>query len=90
MRRNAKGSFVAHEYPMYQGQTLIGYAEILYYTPYYANENAFEFLYSLNIILVVTGAVSMAGAAITGLIFARRITSPVSHIIRRTPQHCRG
>ncbi|MBR1422789.1 MAG: HAMP domain-containing histidine kinase [Ruminococcus sp.] len=82
--RNANGSFVSHEYPMYHGQTLIGYAEIMYYTPYYANENAFSFLYSLNIILVVIGIVSIVGAVITGLIFARRITSPVSRVISRT------
>ncbi|MBQ8921616.1 MAG: HAMP domain-containing histidine kinase [Oscillospiraceae bacterium] len=82
--RNSGGSFVSHEYPMYQGQALIGYAEIMYYTPYYANENAFHFLYSLNLILVVIGIVSMIGAVITGLIFARRITSPVSRVISRT------
>ena len=88
--RNAQGSFVSHEYPMYQGQTLIGYARIKYYTPYYANENAFHFLYSLNLILVVIGAVSIVGAVITGLLFARRITLPVSHIIRRTRKSAEG
>lgn len=82
--RKAEGSFVSHEYPMYQGNLLIGYAEIMYYTPYYANENAFNFMYSLNLILVVIGVVSMIGAIITGLLFARRITSPVSHIISQT------
>lgn len=46
--------------------------------------NAFNFLYSLNIILVVIGAASMIGAVITGLIFSRRITSPVSRVISRT------
>ena len=31
--RNSSGSFVSHEYPMYRGETLIGCAEIMYYTP---------------------------------------------------------
>ena len=38
---HAGGQFVSHEYPLYQNQQEIGYAEIMYYTPYYMNENAF-------------------------------------------------
>ncbi|MBR1824811.1 MAG: HAMP domain-containing protein, partial [Ruminococcus sp.] len=88
--RKGAGSFESHEYPMYQGHNLIGYAEIMYYTPYYANENAFNFLFSLNIILVVIGVVSMIGAVITGLLFAKRITLPVSGIISRTRKIAEG
>lgn len=88
--RNSEGSFVSHEYPMYQGQSLIGYADIMYYTPYYMNGNAFHFLYSLNLILVIIGIVSIAGTVITGLIFARRITAPISHIISRTRKIAEG
>ena len=88
--RNAEGSFISHEYPMYQGKMLIGYADIMYYTPYYMNENAFHFLYSLNLILVVTGMISIIGAVITGLILAKRITAPVSGVIRQTKRISEG
>lgn len=88
--RKGAGSFESHESPLYQGQKLIGYAEIMYYTPYYANENAFNFLFSLNIILVVIGVASMIGAVITGLLCAKRITLPVSGIISRTRKIAEG
>ncbi|MBQ8961248.1 MAG: HAMP domain-containing histidine kinase [Ruminococcus sp.] len=88
--RSAKGSFVSHEFPLYQDQTVAGYAQIKYYSPYYANDNAFHFLYSLNMILVAIGAVSMIGAVVTGLIFARRMARPISKLIGRTRRIAEG
>ena len=81
--------FVSHEYPLYQNQNLIGYAEIVY-TPYYMNENAFQFLDALNLILFIIGFLSLIGAVIAGFLFAQRISKPVSEIIARTRQIADG
>ncbi|MBR1751306.1 MAG: HAMP domain-containing protein [Ruminococcus sp.] len=88
--QKSKGRFVSHEYPMFHGEALTGYAEIMYYTPYYANENAFHFMYSLILILVIIGAVSVVGAVITGLMLSKRITAPISRIISRTRKIAEG
>ncbi len=80
---HAGGQFVSHEYPLYQNQQEIGYAEIMYYTPYYMNENAFQFLDSLNLILTIIGIVSIVGAVLIGMLFAKRITAPIPHLISR-------
>ena len=88
--RGSGGSFVSHEYPLHSGQLLVGYAEIMYYTPYYMNENAFQFLDSLNIILLVTGTISILAAVITGILFAKRITAPIHDVIKRTQKIAEG
>ena len=75
---------------MYSGQQLVGYTEIMYYTPYYMNENAFQFLDSLNMILVATGIVSIIAAVITGMVFAGRITAPIHRVIERTKKIAEG
>lgn len=88
--RDSGGSFVSHEYPMYSSQMLVGYAEIMYYTPYYMNENAFQFMDSLNIILPLTGIVSVLAAVFTGILFARRITAPIHDVIWHTKKIAEG
>ncbi|MCB7320648.1 sensor histidine kinase [Lacrimispora sp. 210928-DFI.3.58] len=73
-----KGNFVTFRYELKKMGTLIGYADISYYSPYYFNENDFLFIDSLNQILLITGILSLAGAVAAGTLFAKRITRPIA------------
>lgn len=77
-RPELEGDFVTHSYDLEQGGAIVGTAEISYYSPYYFNENDFQFLTSLNRILVIIGVLSVAGAMAAGIILARRIAAPIS------------
>ncbi len=76
--RTGEGGFLTAEYPLAQDGQAVGRAEISYYSPYYYNENAFRFVDALNRILLWVGLAALAGAAVAGWFFARRIGRPVS------------
>lgn len=89
-RPNVKGEFVSHRYELKQEETLIGYAEIYYYTPYYLNETDFHFLKALNLIFIIVGILSLGGAAAAGFFLANRISMPISSAIEMTKEISEG
>jgi len=78
------GEFVTYSYDLRSGDKLNGVLEISYYTPYYMNENEFQFIKALNMILELVGAVSIIMAAFLGVLVAKRITDPISGVISAT------
>ena len=72
-RPSFDGDFVTHRYELKQSGTMVGYLDISYYSPYYMNENAFQFITVLNRILVAVGTISLIGAAIMGILLANSI-----------------
>lgn len=85
-----KGEFVTYSYDLKSGDELNGILEISYYTPYYLNENEFQFIRALNAILGLVGLVSIVIAAFLGIIIARRITDPISGVISATKKISEG
>lgn len=72
------GDFVSIHYELKRSDSLIGYADISYYSPYYFDENDFHFVQSLNKILLVIGISATFGAVIAGILLARRIADPIT------------
>ncbi|MCR5556545.1 MAG: HAMP domain-containing histidine kinase [Butyrivibrio sp.] len=85
-----KGEFVTYSYDLKSGEKLNGVLEISYYTPFYLNENEFQFIQALNRILAIVGIVSTVLAAFLGLVIAARITSPISGVITATRKISEG
>ena len=77
-RPDLKGSFSTHHYTLSQDDTIAGYADISYYGPYYFSESDFQFLGSLNWILLFTGISSLILAVIAGMFLARRLSIPLT------------
>ncbi len=75
---DVEGNFVTSRYDLTQNGTLIGYADISYYCPYYFNENAFRFVDYLNRVLIIIGICSTLGAVIAAVSLAKRIASPIT------------
>ncbi|MGC4019059.1 MAG: ATP-binding protein [Muricomes sp.] len=86
VRPKIEGELVTHSYELKQKDVLVGHVDISYYGPYYLSENDFLFLNSLNKILMVTGILSVFGAAGAGIVFARRISSPIAKTIQITKE----
>ena len=89
-RPELNGDFITYSYDLKTQEKQIGKLEISYYTPYYMDENDFQFIHSLNRILSLTGAVSLSLAALLGVLFARRITKPISGVISATKKISEG
>lgn len=85
-RPSLNGSFVSQEYALKQNSQKIGILVVSYYGPYFLSENDFNFLDSLNLVLVVTGALALLCSLIAGGVLAKRISRPVtktSHIAKQ-------
>lgn len=84
------GDFVTYSYDLVSGGTRGGVLEISYYTPYYLDENDFQFIHALNRILSLAGGVALLAAVWLGLLFAARITKPISGVISATKKIAEG
>lgn len=83
-RPDLDGDFVTHRYDLKQSSAIVGYLDISYYSPYYMNENAFQFVTALNRILLAVGSISLIGAAIMGILLANSIVKPISKVVEIT------
>ncbi|MGM9605493.1 MAG: ATP-binding protein [Faecousia sp.] len=90
MEQTTQGSLVTQVYPLKLGDVDIGSAEIRYYTPYYTDENAFQFLDALNLILLVVGLVSLLGAVLSGILLSKHICAPILRTTQVTGQIAQG
>lgn len=77
LKSEKKGQFITQSYELQHDGTEIGWAEITYYSPYYFDENAFDFVRSLNLILLVIGSIALIGAVCAGTVLASRIIKPI-------------
>lgn len=84
------GNFSTYRYNLYQHGSAVGYLDVSYYSPYYFNENDFRFIDALNHILLVVGITSIIGAAIAGVILARRLSVPIAKATEITREISEG
>ena len=78
------GNFVTDSYDLKADGALVGYLQISYYSPYYMDENDFQFLAALNRVLLVIGSVSLIGAVLMGVLLANSIAGPISRVVELT------
>jgi signal transduction histidine kinase len=72
------GDFASHEYTLTQNEQKVGFASVSYFGPYFLTEGDFDFISSLNIMLMIVGVSSLLLSFMAGLILARRIARPVA------------
>ena len=77
-RRKENSGFSTHTYDLLQGKQKIGSVSIQTYGPYFLQESEFQFINTLNGILLLIGLVSCVASVITGGFFAYKIARPVT------------
>lgn len=80
-RPDLNSELVTRRFELKQGDMVIGFLDVSYYSPYYLNENDFQFIEALNRILAMVGSISLLGAVILGLIFANNFAKPISKTV---------
>ena len=83
-RPDLAGDFVTQRFDLEQSGRTVGYLDISYYSPYYMDENDFQFISALNYILVTIGSISLAGAVLMGVLLANHIARPISRTVSIT------
>ena len=76
-RPELAGHFVSKNVVLIQSGQTIGSVTMEYYGPYFLSETEFHFLDSLNLILLLIGAVALLCSVIAGGILAKRISQSV-------------
>lgn len=80
MERNypgISGSFISEEFKIDQNGHPTGTISISYYSPYFLDERDFQFLDSLNLVLISIGALSLVLSVLAGTVLARWIAQPI-------------
>lgn len=88
--KNFDGRYVENSYPLYKDNLNFGVVEIGYYGPFYFNDSDLDFINSLNKVLIGIGLISVLLAVVFGTIMARRLSQPISRVIRATQIIARG
>jgi signal transduction histidine kinase len=84
------GDFTSVSYALEQSSQEIGSVSISYFGPFFLNENEFQFLRSLNIIIVSVGLLSLLVSLFVGHMLAKRISQPILKTIELTKQIAGG
>lgn len=71
------GEFTSKDFPINLGNETIGTANVSFYGPYFLSENDFEFLDSLNKILIWVSIFSLVFSLFIGFLMAKRISRPI-------------
>lgn len=84
------GKFTSQEYILKQNGQKIGTVILRYYSPYFLSERDFHFLDTLNLLLVVIGALALLCSLAAGGLLARRISRPIIKTVRIATQIAEG
>jgi len=85
-----EGGYTESNYSVFHNDSLIGIISIGYYGPYYFTESDLAFLNTLNKLLILTTLVTGLFSVILGLYTAKRISGPISRVIKTSEQISEG
>ncbi|HEY9062733.1 MAG TPA: ATP-binding protein [Pseudobacteroides sp.] len=85
-----KGTYTEIPYGVNSGFTKVGEVQIGSYGPYYLSDNDLAFINTLNKLLIGIGIFSMLFSLVLGSIIARRLSSPISRVIRSAQSIAKG
>jgi signal transduction histidine kinase len=87
---NWKGKFTKTSYPVLSSTKEIGSVEIGYYGPFYFTDTDLVFINTLNAVFAAVGLLSLILALLFGHIMARKISMPISRVIRTAEMIAEG
>jgi signal transduction histidine kinase len=84
------GKFTSNNFTLTQNNMSIGSVDISYFGPYFLNENDFQFLNILNIILISIGIFSFIFSIIIGWLISKPLTNIILKISKVTQKMTSG
>ncbi len=85
-----KGTYIERPYPIKYNSSNVGTVEIGSYGPFYLSDNDLEFINTLNKMLIGVGVFSLFFALVLGSIMAKRLSSPISRVIKTAQMISKG
>jgi two-component system, OmpR family, sensor histidine kinase BaeS len=84
------GEFSATDYPLVKNDKIIGRVSVSTFGPFFLNENDFQFIHSLNRILISVGMIALVVSVLVGHLLAWRISRPILKTVEITKQIADG
>ncbi|RDU22010.1 sensor histidine kinase [Anaerosacchariphilus polymeriproducens] len=75
------GTFITNEYPAINNKQQVGTVKISNFGPYFLSKDDFQFLDSLNQLLIGIGIFSLAVSILVGFYLAKKLTNPISKTV---------
>jgi signal transduction histidine kinase len=79
---NFQGGYAEDTFDLKNNDELVGYLTAGYYGPYSLSDNELLLLHALNRTILVLSGIFLVVAVIIGVIMAKRITAPITSVIR--------
>ncbi|MBI4856327.1 MAG: HAMP domain-containing histidine kinase [Acetobacterium woodii] len=86
----SQGEFTSKSISLTKDNDVTGTVNVKYYGPYFLNEDDFQFLKSLNLILIGIAFISLIFSIVLGTILARRLSKPILKTVDATKQISQG
>lgn len=87
---NFQGGYTEDTYDLKFGNELVGYLTVGYYGPYSLSDNDLLLIRVLNRTLMLLGVVFLVVAVILGTLMAKRISEPITSVIRTSKRIAEG
>ncbi len=84
------GGYTEKSYPIIVSDVAVGNVTIGYYGPYFYTDNDISFLNTLNKLLLLAAAIAGMLSFIFGAYMAKRLSSPISRVIKTAEQISEG
>jgi len=84
------GGYTEKNYQLVISDKSVGNVTIGYYGPYFYTDNDINFLRTLNKLLILAAAIAGVFSTIIGTIMAKRLTDPISRVIKTAEQISEG
>lgn len=88
--RNFNGKYIESPYNIMKNSEKLGIVEVGYYGPFYFSDSDLDFINSINKMLIGVGLLSLLFALVFGAIMAKRLSYPISKVIRSTEVIAKG
>jgi two-component system sensor histidine kinase BaeS len=90
MQGRSSGGYEEQSFPIVSGGKKVGTVHIGYYGPYYYTDSDIRFLNTLNELLLAAAVVAAIIYIVLGAYMAKRLSSPISRVIRTAGQISKG
>lgn len=90
MEGRSSGGYEEQNFPIVSGGKTVGTVSIGYYGPYYYTDSDIRFLNTLNELLLAAAVAATIISFILGAFMAKRLSSPISRVIRTAGQISKG
>lgn len=87
---NWQGGYIENKYPVTSSLNEVGIIEIGYYGPFYYNDSDLYFINTLNNALIWIGLISLFLSLLLGVLFSKRLSSPIIKVIETAKLIAKG